>query len=214
MRGLICKDFFVMKKQLGYYLAFFVVYGVLAVTGVFPASILSALVAVIAMMVPMSSIAYDDQAHWGRYAAATPAGRSGVVAAKYLFTLLVLAACAVLVAVLAAILSLTGLLTEPLADLLAAVAACMGVAMVMDAILLPLLFRFGAEKSRTISMIFFIVIFGGCMLLGKLAQQQGGLPRPPAWLANALPALLAILAVGTFVLSYWIAQGIYEKKEL
>ena len=69
MRGLICKDFFVMKKQLGYYLAFFVVYGVLAVTGVFPASILSALVAVIAMMVPMSSIAYDDQAHWGRYAA-------------------------------------------------------------------------------------------------------------------------------------------------
>ena len=32
MRGLICKDFFVMKKQLGYYLAFFVVYGVLAVT--------------------------------------------------------------------------------------------------------------------------------------------------------------------------------------
>ena len=52
------------------------------------------------------------------------------------------------------------------------------------------------------------------MLLGKLAQQQGGLPRPPAWLANALPALLAILAVGTFVLSYWIAQGIYEKKEL
>lgn len=27
MRGLICKDFFVMKKQLGYYLAFFVVYG-------------------------------------------------------------------------------------------------------------------------------------------------------------------------------------------
>ena len=192
MRGLICKDFFVMKKQLGYYLAFFVVYGVLAVTGVFPASILSALVAVIAMMVPMSSIAYDDQAHWGRYAAATPAGRSGVVAAKYLFTLLVLAACAVLVAV----------------------GACMGVAMVMDAILLPLLFRFGAEKSRTISMIFFIVIFGGCMLLGKLAQQQGGLPRPPAWLANALPALLAILAVGTFVLSYWIAQGIYEKKEL
>jgi len=129
MRGLICKDFFVMKKQLGYYLAFFVVYGVLAVTGVFPASILSALVAVIAMMVPMSSIAYDDQAHWGRYAAATPAGRSGVVAAKYLFTLLVLAACAVLVAVLAAILSLTGLLTEPLADLLAAVGACMGVAM-------------------------------------------------------------------------------------
>ena len=81
-------------------------------------------------------------------------------------------------------------------------------------LLLPLLFRFGAEKSRTISMIFFIVIFGGCMLLGKLAQQQGGLPRPPAWLANALPALLAILAVGTFVLSYWIAQGIYEKKEL
>lgn len=72
MRGLICKDFFVMKKQLGYYLAFFVVYGVLAVTGVFPASILSALVAVIAMMVPMSSIAYDDQAHWGRYARRHP----------------------------------------------------------------------------------------------------------------------------------------------
>lgn len=139
---------------------------------------------------------------------------AGVVAAKYLFTLLVLAACAVLVAVLAAILSLTRAAHRAACRPAGSRGGLYGVAMVMDAILLPLLFRFGAEKSRTISMIFFIVIFGGCMLLGKLAQQQGGLPRPPAWLANALPALLAILAVGTFVLSYWIAQGIYEKKEL
>ena len=36
---------------------------------------------------------------------------------------------------------------------------------------------------------------------------------PPAWLAAALPGLLAILAVGRFALSYCVAQAVYAKKE-
>ena len=38
-------------------------------------------------------------------------------------------------------------------------------------------------------------------------------PAPPAWVVAAIPGLLAILSVGGFVLSYFIAQAVYAKKE-
>ena len=41
-------------------------------------------VALIGLFLPMSSIGYDDQARWEKFAVATPAGRRGVVAGKYL----------------------------------------------------------------------------------------------------------------------------------
>ena len=91
MIGLVYKDCVTLKKQLTTLLMFLVVYGALTVTGVFDVSILGVLVAVMGMTIPMSSVALDDAARWDRYAVATPAGRRGVVAGKYVFTALVIA---------------------------------------------------------------------------------------------------------------------------
>ena len=85
--------------------------------------------------------------------------------------------------------------------------------LVLDAIILPFLLKYGAEKARVISMITFVVIFGGAVLLGGLAKNQITLPTPPAWLLTALPVLLGLLAIGGYLISYFIAQGIYAKKE-
>ena len=60
----------------------------------------------------------------------------------------------------------------------------------------------------------FVAAFGGGILGGMALKKAGPLPAPPAWLADALPVVLAALAVGSFVISYCIARGIYEKKEL
>ena len=97
MFGFVCKDFLVGRKNSLYYFGFLVIYGVLSAAGVFPYSVLSGMVALVGLMLPMSSFAYDDQARWEKFAAATPAGRRGVVQGKYLFALLCTAAAAVLV---------------------------------------------------------------------------------------------------------------------
>ena len=200
MYALIYKDFLLLKKQLLYVLVLAVFYTVIAVSGFLSASILPGMVVLFATMLPITSFSYDEQARWGQYAAATPAGRRGVVAAKYLFSLLLLLLGLLL-----------GLLREPLPTALYAVLCCGSVALGIDAVLLPVLLKHGAEKGRFAIMAVCIAVVGGGMLLWQLHRGGLRLPQAPA---RAAVALLALLAAAAFAVSYGIARHIYERKEL
>ena len=206
MTGLIYKDFLALKGHLTTYLVFFLVYGGLCLSGVFTASVLCGMVVLMSLITPMTTVTSDDVSRWNRFAIATPACRRGVVTGKYLFTLLVTLASTVFVSLLLVVLALAGGLEEPLSELLLS-------ALVMNAVALPLLLKFGAEKARMVSMALFLLVFAGFALLGLAADRGLALPAPPAWVLTALPGLLAILAVGGFALSYCIAQAIYARKE-
>ena len=214
MTGLIYKDFLALKGHLSTYVVFFVIYGGLCIAGVFSPSVLAGMVVLISIITPMTTVTSDDISRWNRFAVASPACRRGVVAGKYLFTLLMVLLSAVLVAVLLVVLALAGGLGDgSLAEYLLATLACGGIALLMNAVVLPLLLKFGAEKARMISMALFLVVFGGFALLGLAAGSGVTLPVPPAWVVAAIPGLLAILSVGGFVLSYFIAQAVYAKQE-
>ena len=125
MFGFVCKDFLVGRKNILYYFGFLVIYGVLSAMGVFPYSVLAGLVALVGLMLPMSSFAYDDQARWEKFAAATPAGRRGVVGGKYLFALLCTAGASVLVGAILTVMALLGKVdAEVWWEPLAVVGAC------------------------------------------------------------------------------------------
>ena len=213
MTGLLYKDFLALKGHLSTYVVFFVIYGGLCAAGVFSPSVLGGMVVLISIITPMTTVTSDDISRWNRFAIATPACRRGVVAGKYLFTLLMVLLSTAVVSLLMVALSPTGRLDAPLGEVLLAVLACGGIALLMNAVVLPLLLKFGAEKARMVSMALFLAVFGGFALVGLAAGNGFTLPAPPAWLIAALPGLLAILSVGGFVLSYFIAQAVYAKKE-
>lgn len=213
MTGMVYKDFCVLRKQAAYYLLFLAVYAVLVATGAFPSSVLAGLVVVTGMMLPMSSFSYDDQARWDKYAASTPAGRGGVVGGKYLLAAAATLAASIVAFLTYLILFLLGISGSGMAEAAFVVLSCAAVTLVLNAVILPLLFKFGAEKSRVISMILFVGVFGVCIAAGPLLK-NAALPAPPAWLLAALPGLLGLAAVGGFAVSYFVSRGIYEKKEL
>ena len=214
MTGLIYKDFLALKGHLSTYVVFFVIYGGLCIAGVFSPSVLAGMVVLISIITPMTTVTSDDISRWNRFAVASPACRRGVVAGKYLFTLLMVLLSAVLVAVLLVVLALAGGLGDgSLAEYLLATLACGGIALLLNGVTLPLLLKFGAEKARMISMALFLVVFGGTALAGLAVDSGFAFPAPPAWVVTAIPGLLAILSVGGFVLSYFIAQAVYAKKE-
>lgn len=213
MTGMVYKDFCVLRKQAAYYLLFLVVYAALVAAGAFPSGILAGLVVVTGMMLPMSSFSYDDQARWDKYASSTPAGRGGVVGGKYLFAVAATLAASVVAFLAYQILTLLGISGDTMTEAAFAVLACAAATLVLNAVILPLLFKFGAEKSRVISMVLFVAVFGGCIALGSLLE-NASLPPLPAWLLTALPGLLGLAGVGGFAVSYFISRGIYEKKEL
>lgn len=213
MMGMVYKDFLVQRKQLGYYIAFFIMYTVLAVMEIMPTAIMYTMTVLIGMLVPMSTFAYDDLARWNKYAAATPAGRRGVVAGKYVFSLLAV----LLAAAFSAVLVVAVLMLKPelgaVDEMLIGLLICTLISILIDAVILPVFIKFGSEKSRVISIIIFVAIFGGILLLGQLAETLDGIVIPE-WFFLALPGLLVLLTIGGYIISYFIARGIFEKKEL
>ena len=75
----------------------------------------------------------------------------------------------VLIVLLLVVLALAGGLEEPLSELLLSALACAGIALIMNAVALPLLLKFGAEKARMVSMALFLLVFAGFALLGLAA---------------------------------------------
>ena len=98
-------------------------------------------------------------------------------------------------------------------EMLIGLLICTLISILIDAVILPVFIKFGAEKSRVISIIIFVAIFGGILLLGQLAETMDGIVIPE-WFFLALPGLLVLLTIGGYIISYFIARGIFEKKEL
>lgn len=214
MFGFVCKDFLVGRKNILYYFGFLVIYGVLSAMGVFPYSVLAGLVALVGLMLPMSSFAYDDQARWEKFAAATPAGRRGVVGGKYLFALLCTAGASVLVGAILTVMALLGKVeAEVWWEPLAVVGACACVTLLLDSIFLPFLLKYGSEKARMLSMLVFATVFGSMALLAFLVEHGFHFPAVPPVLVVLAPILLVAVTAAAFAASYAAAQGIYRKKE-
>ena len=213
MKGLIYKDFVLLRKQLSTYLVFLIVYGGFCIAGVFPISILVALVAVIGLTVPLSSVATDDAIRWDRYAVSTPVSRRGIVAGKYLFAVLIILLSSVVTLALMLALLATGLADAPLEEVAFSIPACALLTLLLNAVTLPFLLKYGAEKARAVSMVLFVSIFGGSVLVGGLASRGVALPQPPDWLLLSGPVLLAALSVAAYLISFAVSLGIYERKE-
>lgn len=211
MSGLILKDLLVLRKQGKSYLLIIGIYMVLAFVGVFDYSILSTMMVVLTMMLPMATFSYDELARWDKFAAAMPVGRSGIVKAKYLMALAVIGGAGLLCFVVNIIVAMIDHEAQ-LGALMASLGGSLGAGLLINAAILPLLFKYGAEKSRSMMMVVmlavFILVFGLITIAG-----EGGFALTNAMTA-VIPWLAALLVLGGFVVSYRISQKLYAQKEL
>jgi len=210
--GLAWKDLLVMRKQIAYYLVMMVFYAVLAAVGTFNYGVLGGGVVIFGMLLPMSSFSYDELARWDKYAVSTPAGRQGLVLGKYLFALLVNLASMILVFGISALMIELGYVMAKLTDMAVIVLNCTAVSILLDAVILPILLKYGAEKSRAISMILFLAIFLTTIGAGWLAARYHYVPAD--WLEQCVTLIVPVCALPGFYLSYRAARRIFARKEL
>ena len=147
MIGLVYKDFLCLRKSAASYLFVVAIYGLLTVAGVWDGTILSTVLAVLISMLPYSCFSYDNIAKWELYGLSLPLRRSRIVLARYLTVLLALAFSAVLCGLFGAALAALGQMEDWGLYLSSAIGA-LGFSVLLNAILLPLLYRFGAERAR------------------------------------------------------------------
>ena len=141
MKGLLLKDFFTLSRQLRLFLVMLVIFALV------PGMDLAAFAIVYAAILPLSAIAYDEQAKWDQLAVMLPYTPAQLVASKYLLGYLCCIA-ATLLSLLAqvAVPLISGAPLDPVAlggSLLSMVAAG-----IVQALMLPAVFRFGAAFRR------------------------------------------------------------------
>lgn len=207
MKGLLRKDLYLLAGVGKSYAVILLLYLALTISGVVDISFLLTMLQILLCMYPSTSFACDDQVKWDLFAVSLPNGRTQVVRAKYGLTL-VLATAALAANV---VLSLLAAALD-LAPLNQSLLVCMGgvlTALLLNALLLPLIFRFGAQKGRLMLMG---IASGTIAILGAALS----LAKPSADLIAGAPIpFLLSLVLGALALSvsYRISLRIYGKKE-
>lgn len=158
----------------------------------------------LALMIPLNAIAYDERCKWDRYAAMLPYRPEQIVWSKYLlayfFTLLggaiIVASAAIQRADWRETLEMTAMLGASM--------------LFVTALGLPALYRFGSEKGRYVMIL---VMGAGVGAALGLMGIFGELPAlPPIPLPAVILALAALAALATYA-SFRVSVRFYKKRQ-
>ena len=208
MKGLLLKDWYQVRtsmKTMYLTVAFVLVIWVLSTSNayVFPVSY----AAIFLGILPVNLLTYDQSVGWVEYGRTLPVSKKTLVAEKYLIGLFCAAAAVVIGGLFVTVIPLrTG--TAPDEDVLSLLAGSVCAILLINGIMLPLYYRFGAEKARMLYMLMFAgmgAALGGGMVL------MDAVPEPGAAIAivGVLAAVLALYAVSWRLSVQW--YGKYKK---
>lgn len=193
MKALLKKDIFVLFRQMRIFLL------MIAIFAVIPQMNMSIFAIVYSGMLPYTSMAYDERSKWDNLAAMMPYTVGDIVLSKYALGWLLVAFSTVLSTLSAFIFGhlMPGGYTP------AALLPSLCVGLLIIAVTLPPMFRFGVEKGRMF-FIFLIVVLacGGAGLLQGFAGSNDGLPAGlTAFIQLGIPLLAAALTAVSIPLS-------------
>ncbi|MGI6199516.1 MAG: ABC-2 transporter permease [Christensenellales bacterium] len=169
MTGLLLKDLLNLRKYFCTLALLLAVYAAIFIPTAGTISF-SAVIVLLTSMVATTTFSYDDMAHWPPYALTLPITRRDLVRSKYALLFLLSAGGAVLslLICLAAgyFMPDKGL---PWSETLGAHALLLAIALFFGSVMLPLLFRFGAERARLLMILCYaaptVLIFTGVSLV-------------------------------------------------
>ena len=206
MKGLLIKDFLLLRSYGKSLLLMFLLFLIIGATSG-PAFIVG-IVMIESVMLAVSTFSYDDMAKWNSYMLAMPVSRKTAVREKYALAFLLIGIVLSIAAGIAAG-ALRG--NIDLKEVAATVGGCFIAACLYVSVMIPMTYRFGAEKMRflllAVFFVLFFVVFGGYVFLKKSA------PGALEALARAWPIFLPLVAAAIAV-SYLISVRIFLKKEI
>lgn len=207
MKGLLLKDFYLSWRYCRAFLVIVAVFLAVSFTGddnifflIYPI--------MIASVIPMTLVSYDEHDKWTAYSGTLPYTRVQLVSTKYLVGMC-FGSVAFLISMAATTVRMIlggGFVLEQFAVVGTAllVLGCLG-----PALILPYVFKYGAEKGR-VAFYITVGVFSGvaAVLAGMGFQIQG--------LSSGLWPLAAVAGVSIllYALSWWLSIRFYQKREL
>ena len=199
MRGLLYKDAVTLMKQLKLFLMMILIFAVI------PGYNLITFALVYCAMLPFSAMAYDERSKWNRLAAMLPYSNAQLVLCKYILGWLSVIGAMLIAAVaqFAAIL-IRGAQAE-LDTMLLTLVVSASVSLILLALSLPFLYRFGVERGRMTFIVAIVLGVVGVTLFSNVISfdLNSAFSR---WLILLVPAL----AVALNAISVPISTRLYQ----
>ena len=205
MIGLMKKDLFVADKSGRLLLVLALVFSVVPGMGSFG----STYAVMLALMMPLTSIAYDERSKWDKYAAMLPYTPGQIVWSKYLlayFYTVLGGGIIVLGTFLRGITTGSADWKETME-----MTVLMGVAMLfVMAVGLPVIYRFGSEKGRLAMFVVMGVGVGAALgIVGVLPE----LPKLPTLPLPVTAAVIAVLVAAATLVSFRASVHFYKNRQ-
>lgn len=213
MNGLLRKELLLLKSSGKTYIFLILFYAVFSLFS--NSTMFSALATLILLLLPLTSFSLDELARWDKFAAALPGGRQAVVKSKYQLLFLTLAGALILSVLVGVLVHFFGRdQSTTLPELVVTALICTVMGLLINCLLYPFLFKYGAQKAR----LYLALGIGIAMALIAVVIFLFRLNNAPLEMLQELPmaaiaAALIVLLAAAVTISYRISCRIYNNKE-
>lgn len=209
MKGLIKKDFLMIKSNIKVLGILFVVYGLMAFKGEMD---LSFLLPFMSIMIMISTFSYDTYNKWDAYVITLPNGKKNSVRAKYVSTILLLVITTIIISIFEVIIAYSRTKSIDIENILSTLLGVIFATTLLQAFMYPVIYKFGIEKAR---IGIFVAVFGIALIASIIEKAFDFKPLLESLkvLNNYWTLILPIIMVIVLYVSYKISERIYQKKE-
>ena len=208
MKGLLLKDWYMMKKYCRYYL--FVSIGFIILSMVSSGNMFFIFYpCLLAGMIPVNLLGYDERSRWTEYVGTLPYTKTQIVSAKYLIGLFTQIALLTVICIAQGVkMSTEG--TFVLKEFLLLMMLLLIMASVSSSLTLPFVFKYGVEKGRTAYYVMIGVVCAGSIIATSIFKE--GLQNEIQ--LNAVLHIACLVGIGIYALSWYLSIVFYKKREL
>lgn len=200
MSGLIIKDGYTMIKQTKLLMLLTVIFAVIPSDFMFGYSVFYA------AMMPITALAYDERAKWDKFAGMLPYSAGQIVGRKYIIGYLSVG-CVFLLTLVSKVI-FAGMKGQTLTmESLASLFLIICIAVLVQAVNLPIMFWIGVEKGRMIFVLFTVLMVVGSITLLEDFNVTVFKIAPNVLMIGAF----IITIVGNLV-SFQVSKMVYMKK--
>ena len=207
MKGLLLKDWYMMKKYCRYYL--FVSIGFIILSMMSSGNMFFIFYpCLLAGMIPVNLLGYDERSRWTEYVGTLPYTKTQIVSAKYLIGLFTQIVLLIVIGITQGVkMSIEG--NFILKEFLVLTMLLLIMASVASSLTLPFIFKYGVEKGRGAYYVMIGVVCAGSIISTSIFKE--GLQSQIQ--LNAVLPIACIVGVAIYMVSWCLSIMFYKKRE-
>lgn len=219
IKGLIVKDILQLKTYKKTLIIFILIFTLTSISGKSGVGNMLAIMLALGFgMFSMASFNYDEINKADRYILALPLIKKQIVLSKYILVICSTVIGSVLGLILGFIVSLA--INKQVPNIKELISVGLGGIFgigIIEAIQIPCVYKWGAEKGRiqmVIATAAIALLAGGIMLIGKKTNIQIQIDNIIEKISTFLPLILIVVTIAMYYISYRVSYKIYNTKEL